>query len=1082
MPPSPMSRPLAPRPFNTQPDSVTLDRVPEDIRQHVPSLNIAFYMSSVPMTMDVVQGRTSLGGSESAMLAVARALAVRGHQITVFATQLHAALHGLTLDGLTWRPAEDTLAASLKSASFDVFVSLRMHDIYAFKMSAKLNLHWAQDMISEPISGWLSQIDGIVYVSDWHRTQWEAVDDTVARMPSWVTKNPIDMNLAIAATGTAKRSETPASPHHFIHISRPERAHDALIALWPKIRAAFPGATLDLCRYSSMYDATGWGRVCAEYDARIQELNSEVGGITYLGELNKRDLYAAIARADLMLYPNSQRGFAETHCIAAVEAQACGTPFLGCYRGALPEVVHPKAGMLVELSEDFAWRTDAFHDKWIDAMRAMLHPMKYASMVGHGVEWTKTWDAAMVAADWEDYIYGRFTERLKRHPIKVLRRLLNDDNHVPARMLAGALAQLAPQDEPGDAEVLTALARCERVIAQEDQTAEDYGARALPNPVYEAETSERLQRGCDLIADYAMGLQTEGGIIPDGAEESGQRQMRVLDVACGNGAMLHLLRKALPKAALFGVDYSSQNVIAARKVLGIEGAVDDTGAVTAEDVFAHLAETPAGIYDAAFCGEFLEHVESPWTLVDLVEKVVRPGGRVVFTCPSGPFSDLIARDVPLKRGHLWSYSHRDILTLFGDKPGFHLEYLDAGFTQKGDPVGFWVISFNAPDTAASSGGRTLTPTLNPWRAILVERPYATVHAMLIVRDAEAFLHRCLTSLWGVVDRVFITDTGSIDRTVAIAEAVAPAHPGWITVKRVPWPDDFSVARNLVLDWASPGADWVFWIDADEYLDRPECFRDYLTLDSPFVGVAVRQQHLHLDRPNEVDRPKRAFRTGHNIRFYGVVHEQPETAVNEDILPSLLAERCGIVHHGYHTAIGRVLKMRDRNLSLLRKELDGKGTHPPRELAYVLAMRDYVNFATLDASEHGSTVCTPQGREWCGRAIAVYRNKKLDDPTNALHTLAWKEYQRALDFMSQDTTPVGMQVGWAFAAAPALSGRPRSEMFRVLDSSEITRELHYRVEQYAARLKRGAVAPVPASPILPSNFKGYRQVGSLRPVD
>src|SRR2546428_723878 len=43
-------------------------------------------------------------------------------------------------------------------------------------------------------------------------------------------------------------------------------------------------------------------------------------------------------------------------------------------------------------------------------------------------------------------------------------------------------------------------------------------------------------------------------------------------------------------------------------------------------------------------------------------------------------------------------------------------------------------------------------------------------AAMIVRDEEPYLNGCLTSLDGIVDELVVVDTGSVDRTVAIARA------------------------------------------------------------------------------------------------------------------------------------------------------------------------------------------------------------------------------------------------------------------------------------------------------------------------
>ena len=55
-------------------------------------LSLAFLVDSVPFTKAVRDGLTSLGGSESACLGLARALQARGHDVHIYATKLDAAV------------------------------------------------------------------------------------------------------------------------------------------------------------------------------------------------------------------------------------------------------------------------------------------------------------------------------------------------------------------------------------------------------------------------------------------------------------------------------------------------------------------------------------------------------------------------------------------------------------------------------------------------------------------------------------------------------------------------------------------------------------------------------------------------------------------------------------------------------------------------------------------------------------------------------------------------------------------------------------------------------------------------------
>jgi len=71
---------------------------------------------------------------------------------------------------------------------------------------------------------------------------------------------------------------------------------------------------------------------------------------------------------------------------------------------------------------------------------------------------------------------------------------------------------------------------------------------------------------------------------------------------------------------------------------------------------------------------------------------------------------------------------------------------------------------------------------------------------VIAKNEEAMIADCLESVKGVVDEMIVVDTGSLDRTVEIAEEAGA------TVMHFAWCDDFSAARNTSL--AAATGDWV----------------------------------------------------------------------------------------------------------------------------------------------------------------------------------------------------------------------------------------------------------------------------------
>lgn len=99
---------------------------------------------------------------------------------------------------------------------------------------------------------------------------------------------------------------------------------------------------------------------------------------------------------------------------------------------------------------------------------------------------------------------------------------------------------------------------------------------------------------------------------------------RVLDVACGPGIFLELLREAGIEA--LGVDRDEKIVEKARlKNLNVIQA----------DIFDYLKEVEEG-HDGIFCSHLLEHLsfDRVVRLIELIIKRLDPGGVVVFVLPN----------------------------------------------------------------------------------------------------------------------------------------------------------------------------------------------------------------------------------------------------------------------------------------------------------------------------------------------------------------------------------------------------------------------------------------------------------------
>jgi len=989
--------------------------------------SIAFYVDSVPFTASVVDGTASLGGSESACLGTARALQARGHQVSIYANKLDPGAAGLDRWGVRWYPSEE-LREPDGHQDWDVFCSLRMPSIYYRQRTARLRLIWNQDLMNaDPFKAQIMAhawaYDKVLYVSEYHRRQWEEWLPELKPL-GHVTRNSFDpANLPTSVN---------KDPYRIIHISRPERGLEPLLRMWPLLKREVPQATLQICRYSSMYDKDGWGEVCKNYDGKVEQINKITGGITLLGELGKKELYQAISDAGVMWYPGVPT-FAETSCIASIEAQACGTVFVGSLKGALPETV--PSGILIPgdaFSKDYQRESV---ESVVDVMRGCAeNSADYQTLVEAGRKHVLTYTHDAVAADWEQWIEHYFQERYQSNKLGVLRQLMHYDDHTAAKHVAGYIMAVrdcyripgtpAPEVKPGlepcsDAEYTEAsdaLSLCHRVIAGEEQKAETY-AEFAADPLIEAERSDRFK-----------------AVIPKFANST-----HVLDLACGPGSFSLALAKARPDIKITAIDYSEGNITVAKKAAEAWGVAEQCTFITAP-VYDFATQTPSKLppevagADGAFIGEFLEHVADAPAMVDAVESVLQLNSPVVYSVPNGPLVELHGRNIPRKRGHVHHFGVKDVQAMFGQKKDLDVAFLGwVGVSPKGNACGNWLISYRT--SKAPTGQRPYE------HQIVTTRPYARLSVGIIASESEFEIAKCLANVWGLADEIVVGLCGSTDRTREICEQFDQAYlESKIRVVSLPavtdLPDGFAEARNTVLKAAT--GDWFLWMDTDESLIGGHTLGKYLE-GGPYNGYVIRQNHLQLDAPNHYDVPTRLFRRCEDIQFYGVVHEQPQMGdCNGDITPALEASDCQIAHTGYIDASVRRQKLFERNLPLVVRDQD---RFPDRRLGKLLVARDCVHLGDETCRQAGDTL-TGDAESYYRRAIEIF-TEHFADPGDKFHELARPFYERALQALGE-----GTEVEWALAGKPGgLNGtHAKPHRFWVLDDQELKVIVEHRLSK------------------------------------
>lgn len=188
------------------------------------------------------------------------------------------------------------------------------------------------------------------------------------------------------------------------------------------------------------------------------------------------------------------------------------------------------------------------------------------------------------------------------------------------------------------------------------------------------------------------------------------------------------------------------------------------------------------------------------------------------------------------------------------------------------------------------------------------------------KHMETFLSSIKKHMGSYPYEIILTDTGSTDKTIAVAEKYTDK------IFSFEWVQDFSAARNFSLDRASH--DWVLILDCDEYLTDLD-IKTFSQMISEFpdaVGVITRRNHYEMNGTDSVytDQVERFF----NKKFYHYefpVHEQVKALDGQPYTRAALS--LTVEHQGYSGSFDELKKKADRNNELLLKMLEKTPDNP-----------------------------------------------------------------------------------------------------------------------------------------------------------
>lgn len=393
-----------------------------------------------------------LGGSESAVICMARELAELGLDVKIFNNCEKEGVYNSVqyLDLSRLDTEYHTCDVFVGSRTCVPFYEARYEQL---RKSAKLKILWMHDTFcgDDPIVEDLvvnGSIDEIFTLSDFHTAYisncWHGGNRRnfeVLKNKIWMTRNGI--NLHIPEVDVKAKD-----PDLFVYNASVSKGMKPLLnSIWQQIKTAIPNARLTIIGGYYKWDITREDI----YEVEVKELYDQhhgKNGVTFTGIIPQHEIAKHLAKASLFLYPGA---FPETFGISTLESLAYNTPLVTTRFGALEETAVNEACYLIDYAiepNNLFPNINQEHqiEKFVAAVM-LAHSNKYLLQQKQNycsiVKDVATWDT--VAIQWKQHLYRKLGLYLSaaetRHADKINhrvhevfgRRFMNKEEMVPIR-------------------------------------------------------------------------------------------------------------------------------------------------------------------------------------------------------------------------------------------------------------------------------------------------------------------------------------------------------------------------------------------------------------------------------------------------------------------------------------------------------------------------------------------------------------------------------------------------------------------------------------------------------------------------
>lgn len=349
-------------------------------------MRIAFFCNTIPFNDQSIDA-IPLGGTETGVVCLSRALAQLGHDVVVFTRDPNP-------------PVSNPLYVSIEAlpdlGRVDVFIAIRDWNFTFLPVQARRKMLWTGDAALQPFTRGLGDkqvvdnIDALLTVSEWH-AQHLCDASGFPRDKAYVLGNGVEPTRFIGKEERARK--------RMFYSSVPYRGLQLMPAILSKIAEKHPDVEFHNFGGFKVYmDAVGQ-QDKERFERLLQEL-SRFPQFVHHGNVTQAELAREMMRSSILCYPNT---FLETSCMTALEAQAAGCAVVTSALGALPETVG-EAGILVPGEPGSAEYLDEFVSA-LDRLLSSDSEWRQRSEAGRRRAASFYWST--IAARFSDFLQSR---------------------------------------------------------------------------------------------------------------------------------------------------------------------------------------------------------------------------------------------------------------------------------------------------------------------------------------------------------------------------------------------------------------------------------------------------------------------------------------------------------------------------------------------------------------------------------------------------------------------------------------------------------------------------------------------------